>query len=170
MSQNVWYKTTFTFYEWISLRTPLSVGNQKNESCHTSEWVMAHIQRRVVLVEIKEWAMSHKWMSHVTHTMARGSCGDCRVMSPIPLMIESCRTKEWAMSRKWMSHVTRTMARGSGGDCRVIVLLTLMSESCHTYEWVVSRTQWRVVRDNTLQHTTTHYNTLQHTATHCNTL
>ena len=36
---------------------------------------------------MREWVMSHIWMSHVAH------------------MSESCRTYEWVMSHIWVSHV-----------------------------------------------------------------
>ena len=43
-----------------------------NESCHTYEWVMSHIQTSHVThmnesCHTYEWVMSHIWMSHVTH-------------------------------------------------------------------------------------------------------
>jgi len=78
-----------------------------NEPCHTYEWAMSHIWMSHVThmnesCRTYEWAMSHIWMSHVTHTN------------------EPCRTYEWVMSHIRMSHVTH------------------MNESCHTYEWVMS--------------------------------
>jgi len=59
-----------------------------NESCHTYEWVMSHVESSQVahINESRnkyEWVMSHIWMSHVTH------------------MNESCHTYEWVMSHIW---------------------------------------------------------------------
>ena len=62
-------------YEWVMAHIWMSHATHTNESCHTYEWVMSHIR-----------------MSHVIHTN------------------ESWRTYEWVMSHIWMSHVTRMNA------------------------------------------------------------
>jgi len=56
-----------------------------NESCHTYEWVMAHIwmshgTHMNESLHTHEWVMAHIWMSHVTH------------------MNESCHTYEWVIA------------------------------------------------------------------------
>ena len=62
--------------ECVISQIEMSHATHLNESCHTSEWVMAHT-----------------WMSHVQHTR-------CNFMN------ESCHTCEWVMPHMWMSHVT----------------------------------------------------------------
>jgi len=73
---------------WISLVTPM------NESCHIYEWVPFACCR----VHLREWVMSHIWMSHVTHVSDCLSCvAVCMYVS------ESCHTHEWGMSHVRMS-------------------------------------------------------------------
>jgi len=77
--------------------------------------------------------MSHRWMSHVTHTN------------------ESCHAQAWVMSRIWMSHVTQNESCHAYA-CVVLhvsmisvththmwmIHVTHMNESRHKYEWVMS--------------------------------
>jgi len=118
-----------TWHMWIIHVT------HANESCHTCEGVMSHMNKVLVLAfwselvtetrsagknescHTREWVMSHLWMSHVTHVN------------------ESCHTCEWVMSHVWMSHITHVN--------KVLVLafwseLVTCSagkhESCHTCE------------------------------------
>ena len=61
------------------------------ESCYIYEWAMSHIwMSRVTHMNeschIYEWAKSHIWMSHATYVN------------------EPCRTYEWVMPHIWMSH------------------------------------------------------------------
>ena len=51
---------------------PVSHGTCVSESCHTYEWVMAHMWTSHVThinesCHTCEWVMSHIWMSHVSH-------------------------------------------------------------------------------------------------------
>ena len=77
------------------------------------------------------WAMSHWWMSHVTHM--NESCHTCewaRILiwvSHVTHMNESCHTYERVMSHTWMSHDAH------------------MNESWYTYVWVMSHMRMRHV-------------------------
>jgi len=80
-------------YEWVMAHIWMSHGTHMNESCHTYEWVMSHIWMRHVThmnepCHTYEWVMSHIWMSHVTH------------------MNESCHTYKWVMSHTQSSPIT----------------------------------------------------------------
>ena len=86
----------------ISLRTR-PVRSDVDESCNTCGWAMSHIWMSHVTHMVEsyhsyEWVMSHTWMSHVTHIW----------MSHVTHMDVSCHTYGWVVSLMWMSHVTHT--------------------------------------------------------------
>jgi len=76
-------------YDWVMAHICMSHGTHMNESCHTYDEAMSHARMSRVTYE---WIMSRIWMSHVSY------------------MNESCLTYGWVMSHIWLSHVTRTQA------------------------------------------------------------
>ena len=104
-----------------------------NESCHTYEWVMAHIWMGHVT---HEWVIPHIWLSHVTHAL----------LSHVTHIYESCHTCDWIMPHTWLSHVTWQGVRERVGynynkshcNPRYAPLRHLI-ESCHrhvTHMWL----------------------------------
>ena len=83
------------------------------ESCHTCEWVMAHIWMNQVTF------MSHIWISYVTHTN------------------ESCHLYKRVKSRVRMSHVTHVNASCHTYGCVTPDIwrghVRHWNESCHTH-------------------------------------
>jgi len=130
----------------------MSYGTHMNVSCHTYEWVMAHIWMSHVTHmnesrHIYEWVMSQTWMSHVTHM--NESCHTYKwVMARIWMSLsriwtnESRHIYEWVMSHTWMSDILH-MNESRHTHARVTSHIrmshaTLTNESCHTHEWVTS--------------------------------
>jgi len=117
---NRWVKSHILKIRWVKSHMLMSRVSYMKESCHTYEWVMAHVWMSHVTVTSSwgrfhsgsswEWVYKHllTWMSHGTR------------------MNESCdrniwlTSLSWVMSHVWMSHGTR------------------MNESWHTYEWVMA--------------------------------
>ena len=140
-------------FPWMSHATHV------NESCHTYEWIMAHVwlshatrkkesfYSTVALEHFYGWVMSHEFVRHLTHR--NEMCHTLKwVMALVWMslvmpfhtyeqwrwsifMNESCHICEWVITHMWMSHVIR------------------LNESWRTYEWVTSchtheQWHWRI--------------------------
>jgi len=92
---------------WVSRLLQLTFVT-KTHICHRCEfWSQmwrSHVPRVNESCPAYAWAMSHMWISNVSHVIE-----SCRTW-------ESCRTCEWVMPHVWVSHVAH------------------VNESCHTCE------------------------------------
>jgi len=103
-----------------------------NESCHTYEWVMAHIWMSHVTHSVWHGVVFYIWMSHVTHMTAACHTHEFGLSRSqvlpacvwdsdlVTRMNEPCHAYEWVMAHIWKSHVTH------------------MKESWHAYQWLMS--------------------------------
>ena len=100
-----------------------------------------------------EWAMSHIWMSHVTHRFRLVMLDEwvtnrSHSMTQPSTWSESCHT--------WMRHVTHEcVTLHMNAACHTWMRhVTRMNESCDTYEWVMSHVRMsHVTRMNESCHT-----------------
>jgi len=110
-----------------------------NESCHTHEWVMSHMQvegsdgelirHKIVMLHIWMSHVTYDWvMSHVWHADERVRVSVAHIHDHITHMNESCHSYI----------VGRIRRRVNPPQDRHV---THMNESCHTYECVMSHMQ-----------------------------
>jgi len=136
-------------YKWVLSRMDESCHTYKwvlsymNESCHLYAWVMSRVNKSCHMwhdsyfvahanesCHTYERAMSHMWMSHVTHT--NESCYICMNHVTYECMPHSyIHIRMSPVAYAWMSHVTHT-----NDFCHIYMYhVTHMHGSCHTYEW-----------------------------------
>jgi len=162
-------------YKWMDIEDADTWchGTLMNESCHTHEWAMPHMN---VSLYTCEWFKLHIWMNHVTHTdesrdicMSHDSsiCVTWFITNHVTLTNES-RT----MSHLQMSHVTDASGTSHTHEYSVLHMNWHWGrrhmKSCHTYEYVMSDT-WmshathECVSVNTWMSHATHINEPCHT-------